>query len=312
MNILISHLAGLGDLVVCLPALRVVSEAARPHPVTFVADEAYRQVVAMEGLGFDLRPAAELPWRALWDTSVDPAAAGIGRYDLCSEIWHMGQRRKRYEQATGGQYVDWPPDPGTCREGNLLERTWRWACRAWRRRVPYREPHLMPPAENRADVAAYLAGRGVHAPYVVVAPGAGAQYKSWPEASWWDVCRRLRRSAGLQVVVALGPRECGRGMVAPPDVADFVIREWSVADVAAVVADAALYLGNDSGISHVAAWTDAGGGRRVPYVTAFARLNVATWAARVPWCFCLPMSCATPGHLGVDAMYAAALRAIQS
>jgi len=310
MRTLVVHMSGLGDLVVCLPALHVISEAAGTDGVTFAADADYRQLIRMEGLPCELVDLAALPWRALWDRSLDAAAAGIPRYELVTELWHLGARRLRYEAATGGRYLVWPPDPGTWRQGDMPVRTWAWARAALHTPAKFVAPRLRPSAITVTEVAAYLAGRDIHPPYAVVAPGAGGEYKAWPEAHWWALARRLRTEAGVQVVVILGPRECGRGVVAPADAADYVVREWELEDVAAVLARASLYVGNDSGLSHVAAWVQTGQDGRLPCVLAFCRLNMRTWAANVPWMRALALDCAHPDRLTVGEMYGAAAAAL--
>jgi hypothetical protein len=97
-------------------------------------------------------------------------------------------------------------------------------------------------------------------------------------------------------------------MVAPPDAQDYTMHEPEIADFAAAVGLADLYLGNDSGASHVAVWTWPPGRGRTPCVITFARLNVRNWATAAPWVTILPFSCATPEALTAEAVYNEAVR----
>lgn len=305
MRILVVHLAGLGDLVVAIPALRALARGWQDGKILFAGDPDPCQVVEMAGLGVPTVQVSLPPWRALWDGSLDPAAAGCGAWDWVLELWTAGGRMGRYRAATGGRAVGLPPDPLSYLDGPMCVRAWKWTCRAFHLDVDYRDPQLVAGDDRRADVHNQARGRGVNPPYVVIAPGAGTTYKCWPEGQWWSLGRRLRAKAGCQVVCVLGPRESGRGMIAPPDAADWTVHEWEIADVSGLIGGAACYVGNDSGLSHVAVWTDTPGRGRTPCVLAFARLNARNWSVNREWVTNLEFNCARPDGLTLDAMYAA-------
>jgi ADP-heptose:LPS heptosyltransferase len=97
-----------------------------------------------------------------------------------------------------------------------------------------------------------LAGDG--APVLALHPGAGARAKRWDVAGfvqlahWW-------RAGGGRIVAIAGPAEAGE----PPALGSPEVREWPLDDVARVLSRAALYVGNDSGISHLAGAVGARG-----------------------------------------------------
>jgi hypothetical protein len=280
---LIVHMAGLGDLVVALPALAALAAARPGERFTFAADRTYREIVSMAGLPFTPARLAELPWRALWDHSQSPETAGVPRFDRVIELWTLGGRERRYAAATGGTVICLPPDPGHASQGDMSQRAFAWVVEALGLDLPYREAVLEPGMPARQEVAAYMDARGVHPPYAVIAPGAGNPCKCWPESRHWDLAESLRRDRGLQVVVVLGERECARGMAAPAGSADYVCREWGIRDVAALIGGASVYVGNDSGLSHVAVWAAGSQRPRTPCVLVFPRLNVRNWGTNRPW-----------------------------
>jgi hypothetical protein len=118
---------------------------------------------------------------------------------------------------------------------------------------------ILPPASAGAD---RLAG----APLLVLHPGAGAQRKRWDGAGFAAVVAWWRASGGAAVVL-LGPAELDD--VAPAAVE--ALRDLPLPDVAAVLARAALYVGNDSGVSHLAAAVGA------PSVVLFGPTDPARW-----------------------------------
>ncbi len=86
---------------------------------------------------------------------------------------------------------------------------------------------------------------------MVLHPGAGASAKRPPPALLREIARRWRRAAGASVEVLLGPAEAGeeaswRGL-------GVVARPGTVEAMAARIAAADVYVGGDTGPSHVAA-----------------------------------------------------------
>jgi len=111
-------------------------------------------------------------------------------------------------------------------------------------------------------------------PVLALAPGSGAREKNWPDsffglvADWWR-----QRTSGT-VVVVLGPVEEERGIERPLTQGAVVARHLSLSQLAAVLARADLYLGNDTGVSHLAAALN------VVSVVLFGPSNIKQWAPR--------------------------------
>jgi len=116
------------------------------------------------------------------------------------------------------------------------------------------------------------------APYVCLSPGAGAHFKRWPLASW-------RQLAGLvdpyHVVWNIGPHDFdfrfqllkafGDQVVVARD---SILAEHDLARQALVLAGARAVVGNDSGLTHLAAALG------VPTIALFGPTNHHNWAPR--------------------------------
>lgn len=100
---------------------------------------------------------------------------------------------------------------------------------------------------------------------LAVHPGSGDVRKNW--MGMGEITARWRREGG-RVVVLQGPAEDERGVNLP---GDLVVREESLVRVAAVLRRARFYLGNDSGVSHLAAVAGARG------LALFGPSDPATW-----------------------------------
>lgn len=84
------------------------------------------------------------------------------------------------------------------------------------------------------------------APEVVLQPGSGSRKKNWPLAYFEDVARHLTQR-GHQVVWCTGPAEAA--LAQRPE----TLSPMPLTELARLLAGARLFIGNDSGISHLAA-----------------------------------------------------------
>lgn len=124
-------------------------------------------------------------------------------------------------------------------------------------------------AENIQYSALRVAPRQNHG--IVLHPGSGSAKKNWPIEHFTALARQLE-SDGYRVSWLLGPAE--EDGIVPGDAA--VIREASLPALAALLAGASLFIGNDSGVSHLAAAAGC------PTVAIFWATNPALWAPRGP------------------------------
>jgi ADP-heptose:LPS heptosyltransferase len=108
--------------------------------------------------------------------------------------------------------------------------------------------------------------RGLPPAFVAVHPGSGSPTKNWPIERFAAVARRL--AAGEPWLLVLGPAEAQ-----VPDLEGSVVaRDWPVRTLGAALSRAGLFLGNDSGASHLAA---AAG---TPTLALFGPTDPALWA----------------------------------
>lgn len=118
----------------------------------------------------------------------------------------------------------------------------------------FRIPRIVPRAESMAWSHAYWMQSGLeNKPVLVMAPGSGATEKNWPVSFYHDVALWWRRRTGGVVVVILGPVEEERGSWDSLYDGNVVARKRSLGQVAALLMRSRLYLGNDSGMTHLAA-----------------------------------------------------------
>jgi hypothetical protein len=124
-------------------------------------------------------------------------------------------------------------------------------------------------------VDAFWAAHGLtRCPVLAMAPGSGALEKNWPAEFFADVVSWWRRATGGETLLLTGPVERERGGLEALSQRCIGAGPLSLAQVAAAVARTDIYVGNDSGISHLA------GALGVRTVALFGPSDPLQWAPR--------------------------------
>jgi len=116
-------------------------------------------------------------------------------------------------------------------------------------------------------------------PFLCLHPGSGSNIKNWPKENYLQVALLAGGKWNIPVVVLLGPAENKQ--------ADFwkgavqkgvsVISQRSILDVLDLMSGAAMYVGNDSGITHLAAVLG------IPAVALFGPTDPSQWHPLGPY-----------------------------
>ncbi len=114
-------------------------------------------------------------------------------------------------------------------------------------------PLRVPKSETR-QIRAKLLEQGIDA-YFVMSPGGGWKSKCWPPERYGTLCSALWRRHGLRAVINLGPREenLGADIVRASAPARPHALSPELPELAALLADARVVVGADTGPVHLAA-----------------------------------------------------------
>ena len=116
---------------------------------------------------------------------------------------------------------------------------------------------------------------------IVLHPGSGSRRKVWPVERFIDLVHYFQGHASSRLLIVLGPAEAGeiqeafenmqweRGATAP-----VLIKGLSLIGLASVIEGCRVFIGNDSGITHMAAAVSA------PTVAIFGPTDPKRWAPR--------------------------------
>ncbi len=257
---LIYHAGGLGDFVLSLPAVERVRQA--------FPDLLWRFWGPADRLR--LLPGCHSPppelvreGHTLWGEAPSAGAlAALGRAGVvlafggrAPPAWVRHARGRvlgiaSFPPAGGGRVPAW--QKAQLDRLGIPRVAGRWLPR-WRRHVlPHREPRR-----------------------IVLHPGSGSPLKNLPPRTWARVLEVLRRETGLGVEIVAGPAEAERGGLDPLGEAAGGVTVCAGLDaLLGVLARAALYLGNDAGPTHLAAFLG------VPAVAVFGPTDPELWG---PW-----------------------------
>ena len=128
----------------------------------------------------------------------------------------------------------------------------------------------------KLNLAADSVGAGK---WLAIHPGSGSESKNWPISAWVNLIQELVAKTSWQILIVGGEAE-GKKLetlqkVLPAE-RGRILRNSPLTSVAQALKGCELFLGHDSGISHLAAALD------VPCVLIWGPSNQAVWAPRNP------------------------------
>ena len=276
MEILILHPGALGDIILSLPALAVLRERFRNARLTLAADADSAGTVA-SAYADRVFSLSRLPLYRLYGP--DPLPPEDERF-WCSFdriLSWTGSREVRFSARLARIHpcvlaADWQPGPT---EQRHVSRLFIDSLHPW-----FPVPQQTPAPEIRIDSVdnrhgrEWLAQLGWTAsrPLVAIHPGAGNEAKRWGLHRFREL-GQLWRARGMLVIVE-GPAERGLGeSLASEFCADACLaRGLPLRLLAAVLRHCRLFVGNDSGIAHLAA------GLGLPSVVLFGPTSPVNWA----------------------------------
>src|SRR5262245_16996342 len=143
---------------------------------------------------------------------------------------------------------------------------------------PYPEIHC---TEEDLQFARHLVTNDQQRPVAVIHPSASGKRKQWPLANFAELAVRLAAQRGMKIFLAEGPDDALlykeiAGYLAVPYAKDDLVRlkVTNLRQLSAVLSLCSLYIGNDSGITHLAAASGT------PTLVIFTVTDPKVWAPR--------------------------------
>ena len=257
-RILVIRGGAIGDLILTLPVIGAL-RLGLPNPRIDIMGDAKRTCLARHPIYVDAIADAE-QWEIYQLFGFEPRvsqklAAYLGEFHLI--LSYLPTPDATFTDNLGrycsGKVIAWPPHPrGTIHvTDHLLQPVLAFASPD-----PPAEPRVFPDTEHQQAAdhfwqSAGLPERGV----LAVHPGSGGRHKLWPLEGWRQVIAWAARE-GVPGVLICGPAEEERGispLLNALSPAWKLLRNVSLPELAAILGKCEVFVGHDSGVTHLAA-----------------------------------------------------------
>ena len=310
-RILILRGGALGDFILTLPAIRALRRQWPSATIELIGHPRIAALAVVAGLINRVRSldaSAMAAWfvpRRVWPererddiasfdlilsylsdadgvVQANLRAAGAKRVIACSPVVTSGhaadhflrpvielggQRRRLFDVAAA--VTPWPSEESTPSRARLPELKSPCIDIA----TPISAEPLLPwPEALREQGWYWLKELGLAGDVISLHPGSGSSLKNWPVEKFAILADRVRQSMSAQPLFILGEADAAAARELPrlaPAVP--VLTNRTLKEVASVLAVSRGYVGNDSGITHLAAALG------IPVVALFGPTDAATW-----------------------------------
>lgn len=277
-RIAVIHAGAIGDLIQTLPTLAAVRRRWPAASITLIARP---ERAALARLAGTVDACVDIESCGLWRFFGDaPAGAplppALAETDLVLDFL-TGGALERYMAGGMSPVVTFAPLPPAEWDRPAAE----WINRQAAERLGLAEfpptPEIPVPAAAIEAARGLLAARGIGGAFIAIHPGSGSLKKNWPIERFVEIARRLRRDRDRPIVWLAGPAELERGTLG--GVGD-AIGDLALDQVAAVLAAADGYVGNDSGVTQIASAVRRPDGGATPVLTLFGPTDARIWSPR--------------------------------
>ena len=277
-SLLVYRSGALGDALLAVPALAALRDRFAAGQVTVVTNPSVLPLLLASGL-CDVARSQDDP-RLLWLFSAAGVASETPRVDA-AVVWSSAVSVGAVEELRrrGALVIQAPSRPSEGADEHASEYLLRTiAPLVGGGRCP-RVPPLTPPPQATDAADAWLAQHdpGAH-PLVALHPGSGSARKNWPADRFARVASLLAE-AGRRPLFVVGPADADveAALRRRPDWDRWLVAgALDVPTLAALLTRCRGYLGNDSGVSHLAA------AMGTPTVALFGATDPRVWAPRGP------------------------------
>jgi ADP-heptose:LPS heptosyltransferase len=283
--ILILHQGALGDLLLSLPALYSLRVYHKNNLWTLVGNTANLVLLHHRFYAQALRSHHEKEWAYLYQEQPilpDPFRAFLRRFERVYVFAsHPPELLIRNLKTGGPSSVAWIPSFPQADPKRSLPAVQQAVLSAWD--VPWvsSEKTLFPTDQDRREGHQILEGWGekVSRKFLpwAIHPGSGSRSKNWPLENFLALAEQLKARGRWRPYFILGPveEEVSPGMAEPIQALGFpLVRNLPLNLLAGLLELSAGYLGNDSGVTHLAAALN------LPTLALFGPTDPELWGPR--------------------------------
>ena len=282
-HILIIHQGAIGDFILSLPA---ISSFKNSYPDATVEIWGYRHILKLVEKRFYANTVSSIDRKEMAPFYSEDGALDAGlmehvkQFDRIVIFGKEGSktllRNLKKVEVKGVCFVDtFPHNNG---EVHIIDHQLSQLSRLGYA-VPDTIPRLFPDEEDAKQAAEFFNEKRVHDSSLKVAIhiGSGSRMKAWPTGRFVQLSEKLIEINGAKIILPIGPAD-GKmvhefiGLMNSEAV--IPIANLPLNELAAILKKCNVYVGNDSGITHVAAAVG------VPVVALYGPTNPQVWGVR--------------------------------
>ncbi len=274
-RILIFRGGAIGDFVLTTPALSALRQHWPESYIELVTYPRVSELAVVTGLADRCRSLEDADVARMFSRD----AAGsvewrkfISSFDTVISYLHDQEGNVRTSvQAAGAQHL-LCADP-IVMTGHAVDHFLRPLAELGIPFKPHAIPRLiLPEARLRAG---HEHARRYGSTIITIHPGSGSVSKNWPPTKFCELAERLRTETALSPVFTLGEADDAVADILAGQAHAFdTVSSCDLVAIAALLANSGGYVGNDSGITHLAAAVG------IPVIALYGPTRSATWAPR--------------------------------
>ncbi len=132
---------------------------------------------------------------------------------------------------------------------------------------------LLPTSDEKRAAGDFLNRLGILSPPILIHPGSGGRRKVWPLRNWHALIEWMRSELSFQALLSIGPADeyMGEFSRVMREAGVSIVRGLPAVRLCALLSLCGLYIGSDSGVSHLA------GAAGIPAITVFGPTDPGVW-----------------------------------
>ena len=287
-DILVWHQGALGDLLLSLPAVHSIKKHFSPCRLHLISRTDLAGVIVASGIADEVSSNGKAMYADFFREDSLPATASEFLHKMHAAFVFM-KRRDETLIKNLRKHVAF------CRSVSTVPQQGERVHVAAFQMEELQRAGIFSSGPPRLCVAP-PAGGGGDRPFVTIHPGSGGKWKRWDLRGFFDVMDALAEVGPYRFLVLLGPaeremrEECGR-LISARNIPADIVSDRPVPYIASLLAMSSLFVGSDSGITHLASMIGT------PSVAVFGPTDPALWGPLGPsvrivksGCTCRPCS----------------------
>jgi ADP-heptose:LPS heptosyltransferase len=284
-SILIVHQGAIGDFILSLPAMEAIHRFYPGDRFTFIAQPTTVEIIQRRPYFNQVFDCYDRCWTSLYDSEGNLAEVVHDLLPQVKSAFVFGGPASQIIADNLVNHLGIPahrldpfpePDLGFSVAGYQCQQLEKFGIPA----TPLPDAIIAPPHHSVLEARDFLnRNLGPKDRFVLLHPGSGGKQKRWAVAGWLSVINKLSDQTNIRFALLQGPADADivQHLRSQMEANSLIpVENWQLGKLAALMRQADLYLGNDSGITHLAAACG------IPTIALFGPTDPQIWGPRGP------------------------------